>query len=124
MCYLGARAVLSKPAQQANRISDGNLERDYISTLILTITNPLTILSFAAFFASLGGTSVSNYGYAGLFVTGVFLGSVLWWTLLATVVGVFIHKFDAKKLRWVNTISGMVIIGFGVYFLLSLFKIF
>jgi len=124
LCYLGARAVFSKVGEQTNRPLEGNLRKDYSSSLLLAITNPMAILYFAAIFSTLGGTSVSNYSSSSFFVSGVFLGSMVWWLILTSALGIFLKKFDVKKLRIVNLVSGMVIIGFGSYFLLSLVNIF
>lgn len=123
LCYLGARAVFSKPKEQTKGASEGNLIKDFTSTFLLAITNPIAILYFAAIFSTLAGTAITDYTYSGLFVSGVFLGSLLWWLILSTATGFFIHKFDAKKLRYANIVSGITIIAFGVYFLLSLTNI-
>ena len=124
LCHLGVTTVLSKLDEPTNKFSDRSQGTIYGSTFLLTLTNPLTILSFAAVFAGLGGAVVADYMYAGLFVLGIFAGSLLWWVLLTSVLGLFIHTFDAKKLLLVNQISGVVIAGFGVYFMLSLYPLF
>jgi threonine/homoserine/homoserine lactone efflux protein len=54
LLYLGSRTFLSKSAERAASSIHKNLFRDYASTVFLTITNPMTILSFAAVFAGLG----------------------------------------------------------------------
>ncbi len=95
----------------------------YASTLALTLTNPLTILSFAAIFAGLGFASTStSYVSAALLVLGVFLGSALWWLLLSTGVGLLRQRLDLAALRWVNRLSGMMILGFGVFALASILR--
>ncbi|HTY74191.1 MAG TPA: LysE family transporter [Candidatus Nanoarchaeia archaeon] len=123
LCYLGIRAVFSKPKEQVKGASEANLVKDFSSTFLLAITNPIAIVYFAAIFSALAGTAITNYATSGLFVTGVFLGSLLWWVILSGSTGFFIHKFDVKKLRYANIISGITIIAFGVYFLLSLTNI-
>ena len=91
------------------------------STLALTLTNPTTILSFAAVFAGLGlGTTAGDRGSAVLMVCGVFLGSALWWLLLSGAVGFFRRALTLERLRWVNRLSGALLTGFGVLSLLSL----
>jgi len=99
------------------------LVKDFSSTFLLAITNPIAIVYFAAIFSALAGAAITNYTTSGLFVTGVFLGSLLWWVILSGSTGFFIHKFDVRKLRYANIISGITIIAFGVYFLLSLTNI-
>jgi threonine/homoserine/homoserine lactone efflux protein len=120
LCYLGIKTLRSKPAQQATPGKGIGLMGAYASTFFLTLTNPMTIISFAAIFAGLGlaGTN-GNYGSAGILVLGVFIGSALWWLLLSAGVGRFRARFNPAGLHWVNRISGVFIIGFGLFALLS-----
>jgi threonine/homoserine/homoserine lactone efflux protein len=120
LCYLGLRTLLAKPAEQAALAKGNGLAGAYASTFFLTLTNPMTIISFAAIFAGLGLVSTSgNYVLAGILVLGVFIGSALWWLILSGGVGVFREKFNPHGLQWVNRISGAIITGFGLFALLS-----
>jgi threonine/homoserine/homoserine lactone efflux protein len=121
LCYLGVRTALSLPALAANPGAPRGLAAAYGSTLALTLTNPTTILSFAAVFAGLGlGTNAGDRVSAVLMVCGVFLGSALWWLLLSGAVGFFRRALTPERLRWVNRLSGALLLGFGVLSLLSL----
>jgi threonine/homoserine/homoserine lactone efflux protein len=93
----------------------GGLTAAWASTFVLTLTNPTTIISFAAIFAGLGlGRSVSGYGVASLMVLGVFLGSALWWLILSVGVRLLRSAFTPDRLRWVNRAAGLIIAAFGV----------
>jgi threonine/homoserine/homoserine lactone efflux protein len=82
LLYLGVRTALSQPAVETGAGSPRGLAVAFGSTLALTLTNPTTILSFAAVFAGFGlGTAAADRGSAALMVGGVFLGSALWWLL-------------------------------------------
>ena len=121
LCYLGLKTLLTKPAEQAALAEGNGLIGAYASTLLLTLSNPMTIISFAAIFTGLGLASTSgNYVSAGLLVLGVFIGSALWWLILSGVVGIFREKFNSHGLLWVNRISGAIITGFGLFALLSI----
>jgi len=121
LCYLGFRTLLARPAQQAAATRGPGLWQTYASTLFLTLTNPMTILSFAAIFAGMGlGQTRGDYASAGLLVLGVFLGSAAWWLLLSSSVAALRAKFPAMGLLWVNRISGVIILGFGVVALAGL----
>ena len=116
LCYLGVRTLLAQPAEQAATVREGGLSRAYASTFFLTLTNPVTILAFAAIFAGLGlAEAGGGYASAGLLVLGVFLGSASWWLLLSSVVGAFRTRFSPSGMLWVNRVSGLIILGFGVY---------
>jgi threonine/homoserine/homoserine lactone efflux protein len=115
LCYLGLRTFFAQPAQQAATLRGGGLLRNYASTFFLTLTNPLTILAFTAIFAGLGlANAAGNYASAGLLVLGVFLGSALWWLLLSAGVGALRSRVPAPAFLWVNRISGVIILGFGI----------
>lgn len=123
LCYLGIKTLLAKPAQNAAEVKKKGLFGSYASTFFLTVTNPMTILSFAAIFAGLGlASATNNYSSAGMLVLGVFCGSAAWWLLLSSVVGFFREKFNFKAMQWVNRISGLIILGFGIIALVSLLK--
>jgi threonine/homoserine/homoserine lactone efflux protein len=115
------RTAFSHPALAANPGAVRGLAAAFGSTLALTLTNPTTILSFAAVFAGLGlGTTTGDRGSAVLMVCGVFLGSALWWLLLSGTVGFFRRALTPARLRWVNRLSGALLAGFGLLSLLSL----
>ena len=115
LLYLGIKTLLSKPAEQVANASGSGLLGAYASTFLLTVTNPLTILSFAAIFAALGlADSSGNYASALILVLSVFLGSAKWWFLLVGGVGLFRRRFNTQGLLWVNRISGVIITVFGV----------
>jgi threonine/homoserine/homoserine lactone efflux protein len=119
LCYLGLKTLLAKPAEQAAPLGANSLIGAYASTFFLTLTNPMTILSFAAIFAGLGGAG-GNCVSAAVLVLGVFIGSALWWLTLSTGVSTFRTKFTPHGLRWVNRLSGLVIAAFGLLALLGL----
>jgi threonine/homoserine/homoserine lactone efflux protein len=121
LIYLGVKTFLSRPAEDAAGTRSQGLLGAYISTFFLTLTNPMTILSFAAIFAGLGlGAAAGNYISAAVLIVGVFLGSATWWTILSGGVSMFRQQFNRSALRWVNRISGIVILTFGATALWSL----
>jgi threonine/homoserine/homoserine lactone efflux protein len=120
LIYLGVRMLLSQPAKQAAAAKGNGLVGAYGSTFLLTLTNPMTILSFAGIMAGLGvGSARGDYVFAAVLVLGVFLGSALWWLLLSGAVGLFRDRFGARALVWVNRLSGVIIVAFGLLALAS-----
>jgi threonine/homoserine/homoserine lactone efflux protein len=124
LCIIGVRTFLSKPAEQGVPVEGNTRWGAYLSTLILTLTNPITILFFAAVFAGLGVGSGSDDHYlsAGILVLGVFIGSGSWWLILAGFTGLLRGIFNYKRMQWLNRISGLMIIGFGLAAFLSLVR--
>jgi threonine/homoserine/homoserine lactone efflux protein len=113
LLYLGVKTFLEKPAQQAAQARQGGLFSMYLSTFLLTITNPMTIISFAAIFAS---TMIGQeVGSPLVMVAGVFAGSAAWWMTLSLGVGMFRERLTPKHMAWINRLSGAIIIAFGMY---------
>lgn len=122
LLYLGWKTFIQKPASQSKELPHTSLFNDFISTFFLTITNPMTILSFLAIFAGFGLSSIQgDYTQASQLVLGVFIGSAIWWLLLSEGVTLFRKKVSQKVMTWINRIAGLIIFGFGVAALLSMF---
>jgi len=120
LCYLGIKAFLSKPQDRTLSLGNRTPFSAYGTTFFLTLTNPVTILFFAGVFAGLGMVSESiQYTSAGLMVVGVFTGSGAWWLILTGATSILRNKINDHKLAWVNKISGLVILAFGVAAVLS-----
>jgi threonine/homoserine/homoserine lactone efflux protein len=125
LCYLGVRTLLTAPAAHAAQsetasvgalgVGASGLGRAYASTFLLTITNPLTILSFVAIFAGAGlATTGGDTAAAAWIVGGVFLGSAAWWLLLSGGVALLRAHISANVLLWVNRAAGAILVLFGV----------
>lgn len=85
----------------------------WASMVGLTLTNPATILSFAALFASIGA-GTGGVGGAASVVAGVFLGSVAWWLLLTGLVAGVRARLTPRVIRWLNIASAVLIGAFGL----------
>jgi threonine/homoserine/homoserine lactone efflux protein len=121
LVYLGIKTVFTRPAERAASARADNFLGAYASTLLLTLTNPQTILSFAAIYAGIGvGGGKNGALSATLVVSGVFLGSTLWWCLLTAGISLLRGKLTYRWFLWINRIAGSVIILFGLLALLSL----
>lgn len=120
LLYLGVKSFITKPSSKAANVDSKGLFNNFISTFFLTVTNPATILSFLAIFASLGlGTTKTDYSSSMTLVLGIFIGSALWWLILSSIVSFFQAKITPDKLVWINRLSGLIIISFGLFALYS-----
>lgn len=120
LIYLGVKALLAKPDLSENTSDKADHVNAFLSTLGLTLANPPTILAFAAIFAGLGLVSDADYGVAALVVAGVFLGSALWWVILAAGAGWLRGRIGSRFVRAINVVSGLSILGFAIWQLLRL----
>jgi len=126
LMYLGIKTILSQPSERATTLAmkSNSYIAAYTSTFFLTLTNPLTILSFAAIFAGIGVGSVSkNFISATAVVVGVFSGSTLWWIILTSAISLFRKKLNTLWLLWINRVSGAIITIFGMVALISLLSL-
>lgn len=118
LLWMGWRTIRSRPPELgAAPAAPGarSLLSAWASTFLLTVTNPMTILSFVAVFAGLGlGSSARGPAAAVALVAGVFAGSAAWWFALSGSVSLLRARFSTQGLAWVNRISGAVLIVFGV----------
>lgn len=121
LLYLGVKALCAKPSADRSEEKGTGVTGAFLSTLGLTLTNPPTILAFAAIFAGLGLVSTANYAAAALIVLGVFLGSALWWLILAAGAGRLRSRIRPAHLRGVNVVSGLAILAFAAWQLGVLF---
>ena len=96
-----------------------SLTADFLMTLGLTLTNPMTILSFAGLFAGVSGLRGFPLSEIPALLLGVFAGSAVWWLALAFVIGLIRHRIKATTMLWINRGSAAAIIGFGLYVLVE-----
>lgn len=115
LCYLGVRTFFAPRVHRTHATSRTGLASAYLSTFVLTLSNPSTILSFIAVFAGLGLAANSSYLAACALVVGVFAGSALWWLLLSSVVASLRARIGERTMRIINHGSGALIFVLGIY---------
>ena len=124
LVILGAGVLIGRRRKTAvaTAPSGRDLALAYVSTLGLTITNPATIISFAALAATLGlGTGGSLLGPA-LVVLGVLLGSAAWWIILVVAASALRARLTPAVVRGISTVSGLAIAGLGILAVISAFS--
>lgn len=121
--YIGVKIFVTEPSETSASDQENNLLGAYASTFLLTLTNPLTLLSFVAIYAGWGLDDLTGHYLASAILTaGVFCGSAIWWVVLSSAMPLVRMMFSHRGLRWVHRVSGVIIAGFGFVVLLSLFQ--
>jgi threonine/homoserine/homoserine lactone efflux protein len=122
LCYLGYEIYRSHAREELPRTRTVNgLLGTYVTTFLLTFSNPVTILSFVAIYAGWHVQSMSgHYVEAAVFALGVFIGSASWWVALFLGLTFSGDRFNLRLLWWIHRISGIGIAVFGVVVLLSI----
>lgn len=113
LCLIGLRTFLAIPQPVSSARIGITHAGDFLSTFLLTLMNPMTILAFAAVFANAGLADCSQSS-AAVLVAGVFCGSALWWLALCIIAGTFKHLLEEAQFRIINRIAGVLIILFGI----------
>ncbi len=115
LIYLGLKTLRTKTAETPAELgaSKGWL-RDLVTSILLTLTNPPTIIMFAAVFTALAPASGLDLAGAVSTIAGVFTGSLSWWCLVVALVTGFRHAIGRGARTWIDRIAGVVLAMFGV----------
>jgi threonine/homoserine/homoserine lactone efflux protein len=119
LLVIGIKALLSAGTQEPEPLSDEAHIGAFFSTFVLTITNPITILAFAAIFAKVGIDNAAGLLDIGVLVAGIFLGSMMWWLGLSFGIAALKRVFGTIRLVWLNRVSGVILVisGLGLVFI-------
>ena len=115
IAILGIRTMRSRPGEVARDAARPGLPQAFASIYALTMTNPMTILSFAALFTGLGLAIGSSFADAAILVLTVWAGSGLWWIVLTSIVAWARERVSTRVLLWINRLSGAALVGFGLF---------
>lgn len=118
LIYLGIKSLWGKPAEHAAVVKkEGEgLGWSFLSTFLLTVSNPMTILFFLSVFSAVGGKGTTGHLLDSLLIVlGVLLGSGAWWLLLSQGVGFVRRAMSPNIIRMIQIGSGLMIVGFGLY---------
>ncbi len=126
---VGVNIFMTNPVVQIrrNRAGKSNLWQDYISTFLLTLTNPAFILWLVVIFTALGvdmseaEVSVTRLRVGVAMITGFLAGASVWWFLLTTVINRLRNRFRPRHLLWINRVAGVIIVVLGASAVLAMF---
>lgn len=110
LLYLGLKALIRPGPLAVEPLRGEAIIGAYASTFALTITNPITILAFAAIFAKFGVDGSARLFDIGVLVAGVFTGSLLWWLGLSFGI-VRLQRVVGGRLAtaWLGRVTGAIL---------------
>ncbi len=114
LLYVGGRALLRRHVREPEPLAGEALLGAFASAFALTLTNPVTILAFAAIFAKVGIDQGANAATIAVLVGGVFLGSALWWLGLSVGIAWLRRRAHAFTMGRLNLISGVILSASGL----------
>jgi threonine/homoserine/homoserine lactone efflux protein len=121
---VGIRIFTTNMVKEFRRRDKGNktLLRDFLSVLVLSLSNPFTIFVFVAFFSGINLSSeIRPQLIPFLFIPGVFIGTLSWWFGLSMLVSRFKKKIKLRGIIKVNQVAGIAIMVIGIVVLVGLF---
>jgi threonine/homoserine/homoserine lactone efflux protein len=124
LAYVGYRIFMANPAKEVRRLrNEGqNYYKDFGTSFLVTISNPITIIAFGAIFAGFDMVDKQSGFFSILvLIVLVFAGALSWWLALISVVSLFRKRIRLRNLLWINRVTGILIILFALYIILSTF---
>lgn len=122
LMVLGVRIFFTKITQETVADTGGSQVANFVSTFVLTLTNPMTLVAFAAVFAGLGITTAGDPMVGCFLLAGVFAGSAAWWFLLTLGVSFLRPRIMLVAETLISRLTGVVIFIFGVAVLAGLIQ--
>ncbi|MFJ8235778.1 LysE family transporter [Ureibacillus sp. NPDC094379] len=119
LIYTGVDSILSARKKVEMKFIKGNsLRKSFLYGFILSITNPLSLLFWLGIFGSVLAKTVSTYDLNHIiFYSGaIFVGLFVWDITMATIASTFRRILTSKLLVVISILSGLSLIGFGLYF--------
>ncbi|MGR3765716.1 LysE family transporter [Rossellomorea sp. NS-SX7] len=120
LVYTGIESVVKAgaPAKQHQHRGRETKGKAFRTGFLMAISNPLSILFWLGIYGSILAETSSKYqgGQILIYSMGIFLGITLWDFAMASVAAGTRRWFNQNIIRWISIISGIVLIGFGIYF--------
>lgn len=124
IALIGLKLLISNPVKQLkkHRRKGETLFEDYVSVLLMTLSNPFTVFLYIAIFAGFNlHEGSSKYLPPVMVAFGIFLGASLSWFIISTVLNHYRSNIRLRRIMWMNRIAGLTIIIFGISAILSSF---
>jgi len=120
---IGLYMLRSRPTARPPVASRSLEARSYLSTLLLALTNPMTLFAFMAAFSSIGVQSMTDDAWTLVqLIVGVFVGSLCWFGLLGVIARQFRGTVGTRGILLINRIAGALLMVFGVVGLFTVLR--
>jgi len=120
--FIGAKMMIEKKSSSETVIvtHETNI-KDFISTFLITLSNPITMIAFVAALSNINYLFQEiNFFHSSILVLGIFSGSMLWWVILVNISLSFKKYLSNLLVRRINIISGLIILCIGLYLIISI----
>jgi threonine/homoserine/homoserine lactone efflux protein len=114
LIWLGLKTFFTKDTDRPAEVGAvGSIGAAFLGSVMLTLTNPPTIVMFAAVFTALAPTSGFDPSVATATVLGVLCGSLAWWIGVVAVVTAVRHALGRRVRLWIDRVAGIVLAALG-----------
>lgn len=119
--FMGIRLILKKEEAVITQAKAMGAVKMFFSSFAIGITNPAAILTFLFAFTYFGISDITGaFDGIGL-VSGVFVGTYIWWTALSGATCAIKKKIGSRSFRYMNKIFGGILTVFGAVVFLQMF---
>lgn len=121
LLIFGIISIRSKPREHEQRVETlANKIEYFFSAIVLTLTNPFTVVAFFLAFANIQPyLPKDGIVTPSLLVIGVMIGSLLWWLLVTHFAENYEHKLTPEKMNAINKWLGALVVLIAVVMLTS-----
>ncbi len=119
LVFMATRMLRATPPEHKDN-DTGNRLGDFFSALVVTGTNPVTLVAFGVVFSAIGvATADDNIDSGSALIAGVLVGATAWWFSLAGLTALFSRFVGTFPILWVNRISAAIVLSSGVFVLIA-----
>lgn len=119
LIYTGIESVISagKVTVSSDK-KDDSLLSSMLSGFVMSLSNPMTILFWLGIYGSVLVKTAADYGTGDLLLysAAVIFGVLLWDFAMAGMASTFRKFLNNRGIAFISVISGLSLIGFGIYF--------
>lgn len=119
---MGIGLLLKKGSDRVKEAEASDYLRMFFSSFAVGITNPAAIITFLLAFSWFGITAETGLLKGILLVGGVFLGTFIWWGILAAATEALKRKAKQIDLTKLNKVFGAILSLLGVAVLIGFFS--
>lgn len=117
------RTLIGRALARLHRVLEKSVLDDFIASFFITVTNPITALSFFVMFGGIvAQTHEHEFILATALTAGAAIGSTLWWFTLSHFASVFAKRLKPKHLAHLNTVTSSIVVAIGLIIIIGLVR--
>lgn len=120
--YIGISLLRAKTQDLEKDQPTMSIKKTISSACVVTWFNPQAIIDGTMMLGAFHVTLAA--GQETPFITGVACASFSWFIGLTFLISLISSKFNAKVMRWINVVCGVIIIGYGIKLFVSFVQMF